>query len=87
MLIKCYNAIRTKEQGSSTKTRMASPIRTLRPLAQEELSKMPAGKTKEVMVMLVPSIFGENLFDDWFDFPQWPDFNRRRSCTADMQTI
>ena len=24
--------------------------------------------------MLVPSIFGENLFDDWFDFPQWPDF-------------
>jgi HSP20 family molecular chaperone IbpA len=37
---------------------------------------MPAGKTKEVMVMLVPSIFGENLFDDWFDFPQWPDFNR-----------
>ena len=26
------------------------------------------------MIMLVPSIFGENLFDDWFDFPQWPDF-------------
>ena len=26
--------------------------------------------------MLVPSIFGENLFDDWFDFPQWPDFSR-----------
>ena len=24
--------------------------------------------------MLVPSIWGENLFDDWFDFPQWPDF-------------
>ena len=24
--------------------------------------------------MLVPSIFGESLFDDWFDFPQWPDF-------------
>ena len=24
--------------------------------------------------MLVPSIFGENYFDDWFDFPQWPDF-------------
>ena len=26
--------------------------------------------------MLVPSIFGENLFDDWFDadFPQWPEF-------------
>ena len=24
--------------------------------------------------MLVPSIFGENLFDNWFDFPQWPDF-------------
>ena len=23
--------------------------------------------------MLVPRIFGENLFDDWFDFPQWPD--------------
>ena len=26
--------------------------------------------------MLVPSIFGENLFDDWFDFPQWPDFGK-----------
>ena len=25
--------------------------------------------------MLVPSIFGENLFDDWFDFPEFPDFN------------
>ena len=24
--------------------------------------------------MLVPSIFGESLFDDWFDFPQWPEF-------------
>ncbi len=24
--------------------------------------------------MLVPSLFGENLFDDWFDFPQWPAF-------------
>ena len=24
--------------------------------------------------MLVPRIFGEDLFDDWFDFPQWPDF-------------
>ena len=24
--------------------------------------------------MLLPSIFGENLFDDWFEFPQWPDF-------------
>ena len=23
--------------------------------------------------MLMPSIFRENLFDDWFDF-QWPDF-------------
>ncbi|MBQ6549978.1 MAG: Hsp20/alpha crystallin family protein [Lachnospiraceae bacterium] len=24
--------------------------------------------------MLVPSIFGENLLDDWFDFPAFPDF-------------
>ena len=24
--------------------------------------------------MLMPSIFRENLFDDWFDFPQWSDF-------------
>ena len=24
--------------------------------------------------MLVPSLFRDNLFDDWFDFPQWPDF-------------
>jgi len=26
--------------------------------------------------MLLPSIFGENLFDDWFDFPELPDTNR-----------
>ena len=24
--------------------------------------------------MLAPSIFGENLFDDWFGFPTFPDF-------------
>ena len=24
--------------------------------------------------MLYPSIIGERLFDDWFDFPQLPDF-------------
>ena len=24
--------------------------------------------------MLAPSIFGENLFDDWFDFPTFPEF-------------
>ena len=24
--------------------------------------------------MLMPSIFGENLFDDWFDFPEFRDF-------------
>ena len=26
--------------------------------------------------MLMPSIFRENLFDDWFDFPEFPDMNR-----------
>ncbi len=26
--------------------------------------------------MLLPSIFGENLFDDFFDFPAIPDFSR-----------
>ena len=25
--------------------------------------------------MLLPSIFGENLFDDWMDFPRMADFN------------
>ena len=24
--------------------------------------------------MLLPSIFGENLFDDWMDFPRMPEF-------------
>ncbi len=23
---------------------------------------------------MLPSIFGENLFDDWFDFPSFPEF-------------
>ena len=26
--------------------------------------------------MLMPSIFRENLFDDWFDFPEFPDFDK-----------
>ena len=26
--------------------------------------------------MLAPSIFGENLFDDWFDFPSFGDLGR-----------
>ncbi|MCR5802413.1 MAG: Hsp20/alpha crystallin family protein [Lachnospiraceae bacterium] len=26
--------------------------------------------------MLAPSIFGENLFDDWFGFPEFRDFDR-----------
>ena len=26
--------------------------------------------------MLAPSIFGENLFDDWFGFPTFPDLDR-----------
>ncbi len=26
--------------------------------------------------MLLPSIFGEDLFDDWFDFPDFRDMNR-----------
>ena len=26
--------------------------------------------------MLMPSIFRENLFDDWFDFPDFRDFDR-----------
>ena len=26
--------------------------------------------------MLMPSIFGENLFDDWFDFPDMRDLDR-----------
>jgi len=26
--------------------------------------------------MLLPSIFGENLFDDWFDFPDFRDMDR-----------
>lgn len=26
--------------------------------------------------MMVPSIFAENFFDDWFDFPSFVDFSR-----------
>ena len=27
-------------------------------------------------MMLVPSLFGENLFDDWFGFPDFKDFDK-----------
>ena len=26
--------------------------------------------------MLLPTVFGENLFDDWFNFPDFRDFDR-----------
>ena len=31
---------------------------------------------KRRCIMLVPSIFGENLFDEFFDFPAFPDLGR-----------
>lgn len=31
---------------------------------------------KEVIMMLLPSIFAENLFDDWFDFPTMRNVDR-----------
>ena len=31
---------------------------------------------KEVSIMLAPSIFGDGLFDDWFRFPEFNDFDR-----------
>jgi len=31
---------------------------------------------KEVSIMLRPSIFGEDLFDDWFAFPDFRDLDR-----------
>ena len=27
--------------------------------------------------MLVPRIWSDNLFDDWFEFPQWPDMDKK----------
>ena len=27
--------------------------------------------------MLIPSIFAENLFDDWFDFPSFRNMDRQ----------
>ena len=42
--------------------------------------------------MMMPSIFGENLFDDWMDFPFDDDFFRRtpsyskKSSTSVMRT-
>ena len=36
--------------------------------------------------MMMPSIFGESLFDDWMDFPFERIFRRRRTrCTARMK--
>ncbi len=32
--------------------------------------------SKEEVIMLLPSLFGENLFDDWFNFPDFRDFDR-----------
>ena len=36
--------------------------------------------------MLMPSIFGENLFDDWMDF-SFPDIDEDIRCTGNMRKI
>ena len=39
--------------------------------------------------MLMPSIFAENLFDDWFDFPSVRDIDRRlygKNAAREMKT-
>ncbi len=39
--------------------------------------------------MLMPSIFTENLFDDWFDFPAFPDVDRKlygKNAAREMRT-
>ena len=41
---------------------------------------------------MLPSIFGENLFDDWFGFPKFPDFREAekklygRHASREMRT-
>lgn len=32
--------------------------------------------SKEEVIMLLPSVFRENLFDDWFSFPDFHEFDR-----------
>jgi len=39
--------------------------------------------------MLMPSIFAENLFDDWFDFPRFPSVDRKlygKNAAHEMKT-
>ena len=39
--------------------------------------------------MLMPSIFGESLFDDWFNFPSFPDVDRKlygKNAAREMKT-
>ena len=44
---------------------------------------------QEVRVMLIPSIFAENLFDDWFDFPSTREIDRKlygKNARHEMKT-
>ena len=39
--------------------------------------------------MLMPSIIAENLFDDWFDFPEFPNVDRKlygKNAAREMKT-
>ena len=35
--------------------------------------------------MLMPSIFAENLFDDWFDFPSFRNMDRQERYDGTLQ--
>lgn len=37
--------------------------------------------------MLMPSIFNDNVFDDFFEFPFYDDKAERKSFTVTMQLI
>ena len=67
-----YGVITISETRNREDQYMRLLIRTLRPEALKERMMIQ----KEVMIMLAPSIFGENLFDDWFDFPDFRDFDK-----------
>ncbi len=44
---------------------------------------------KEGFIMLMPSIYTNNLFDDWFDFPDYHDLERRlygKHAAREMKT-
>ena len=87
MTLFCMRVITQIEQRKGNKTR-DSEMSCLCEFPEtswfQRTRSQQAIERKGVICMLRPSIFGESLFDEFFDFPEFPDFSEIEKLEKQM---